>query len=86
MLFFWNKDGKLTSIVVNVSCPAQEVAGRSAVNADFWHPVRERLHKRFGPDVCVLAWIGAAGDQSPAVLYRKEADNRMARLTRRTFS
>lgn len=79
-LFFWNKAGKLISIVVNVSCPAQEVEGRSAINADYWHPVRESLHKRYGPDVCVLGWIGAAGDQSPHLLYRRAADDRMTRL------
>jgi hypothetical protein len=79
-LFFWNAEGKLLSIVVNVSCTAQEVEGRSAVNADFWHPVREALHRRFGPEVCVLGWIGAAGDQSPHLMYRKAAEERMLQL------
>jgi hypothetical protein len=79
-LFFWNAEGKLLAVVVDVSCTAQEVEGRSAVNADFWHPVREALHKRFGPDVCILGWIGAAGDQSPHLMYRKAADERMLRL------
>ena len=79
-LFFWNAAGKLISIAVNVSCPAQEVEGRATVNADFWHPVRESLHKRYGPEVCILGWIGAAGDQSPHLMYRKAAEERMARL------
>jgi len=79
-LFFWNKAGKLIGMVVNVSCTAQEVEGRSAVNADFWHPVREALHKRYGPEVCIIGWAGAAGDQSPHLMYRKAADERMMRL------
>ncbi len=79
-LFFWNGTGKLTGIAVNVSCPAQEVEGRSAINADFWHPVRESLHKRYGPEVCILGWIGAAGDQSPHLRYRQAADDRMTQL------
>ena len=79
-LFFWNGAGKLISIVVNVSCTAQEVEGRSTVNADFWHPVREALHQRYGSDVCVLGWIGAAGDQSPHLMYRKAAEERMLQL------
>ena len=62
-LFFWNETGKLIGMVVNVSCPAQEVEQRRAVNADFWHPVREALHKRYGDQVCILGCVGAAGDQ-----------------------
>jgi hypothetical protein len=79
-LFFWNGGGTLIGIGVNVSCPAQVVEGRSTIHADFWHPVRESLHERYGRDVCVLAWIGAGGDQAPRPMYRKEAEERMARL------
>ncbi len=79
-LFFWNQAGKLIGIVVDVSCTAQEVEGRSAVNADFCDPLRVALHKRYGADVCVLTWIGAAGDQSPHLMYRRAADEHMGRL------
>jgi hypothetical protein len=79
-LFFWDKSGKLIAMTIDVPCPAQEVENRLAVNADYWHPVREKLKKRFGPDLCVLGWIGAAGDQSPRPMYRKEAEERMIRL------
>jgi hypothetical protein len=80
MLFFWDKSGKLIAMTIDVPCPAQEVESRSAVNADYWHPVREKLKHRFGPDLCVLGWIGAAGDQSPRPLYRKAAEERMIKL------
>jgi len=79
-LFFWNDLGQLVGTVVNVSCPSQEVESRSAVNADFWHPVREALRERYGEQLCILAWTGASGDQSPHLMYRKEADERMRRL------
>lgn len=79
-LFFWNDSDALTAVIVNVSCPAQEVESRSAVNADFWHPVREALRRRFGDQLCVLGWTGASGDQSPHLMYRKAADERMRRL------
>jgi len=79
-LFFWSKAGTLVAIAVNVSCPSQEVESRRAVNADFWHPVRESLQKRYGADVCVLGMCGAAGDQSPHLMYRKAAEQRMRRL------
>ena len=80
MLFFWDKAGKLIAMTIDVPCPAQEVETRSAVNADYWHPVREKLKQRFGPDLCVLGWIGAAGDQSPRPMYRKAAEERMIKL------
>ena len=80
MLFFWNRNGKLIAMTVDVPCTAQEVEGRSAVNADYIHPVREKLKQRFGPDLVVLGWIGAAGDQSPRPLYRKAAEERMIKL------
>jgi hypothetical protein len=83
-LFFWNESGKLIAIAVNVSCPSQEVEGLSSLNADFWHPVRESLRRRYGQDVCVLGWAGAAGDQSPHLMYRKSAEERMRALRKLT--
>src|SRR5690606_32645680 len=65
---------------VEVACPAQEVEHRSAINADYWHPVRNALRGKFGKDLTVLGWIGAAGDQSPHIMYRKAADERMQKL------
>jgi hypothetical protein len=79
-LFFWDGSGQLIAAVVNVSCPSQEVESRSAVNADFWHPVRESLRQRYGQQLCVLGWTGASGDQSPHLMYRNAADERMRRL------
>lgn len=81
-LFFWNADGKLLGICVNVSSPSQELMHLRAIHADFWHPVREALHQQYGEDVCILAWCGAAGDQNPHpyMLYRKAAEERMRRL------
>ena len=79
-LFFWNDMGKLVGLVINVSCPSQEVEPRSAVNADFWHPVRKALRERYGEQLCVVGWTGASGDQSPHLMYRKAADERMRQL------
>jgi hypothetical protein len=79
-LFFWNGAGELIAAAVNVSCPSQEVESRSTVNADFWHPVRMALRKRYGRQLCVVGWTGASGDQSPHLMYRKAADERMRSL------
>ncbi|HUT94443.1 MAG TPA: hypothetical protein VMY37_33605 [Thermoguttaceae bacterium] len=80
MLFFWDADRKLTAMAINVACPSQEVESRSTVNADFWHDVRVELRKRYGEELCVLGWPGAAGDQSPHLMWRKAAEERMLKL------
>jgi len=80
LLFFFNNQNHLIATCVNVACPAQDVEHRSAVNADYWHPVREKLKQRFGQELTVLGWGGAAGDQSPRPVYRKAAEERMIRL------
>jgi len=83
-LFFWNDSGKLLAVAVDVSCPSQEVEGLSSLNADFWHPVRESLRRRYGQELHVLGWAGAAGDQSPHLMYRKNAEERMRALRKLT--
>jgi hypothetical protein len=80
VLFFWDGDGKLLATAINIAAPAQEVEGRSAVNADFWHEVRELLRARHGANLLVLGWIGAAGDQSPRPMFRQAAEERMRQL------
>jgi hypothetical protein len=80
VLFCWDANDKLIATAVNVSCPAQEVEGRSAVNADFWHQVREALQAKYGADLHVLGWTGAAGDQSPHLMFRNRAEERMQKL------
>ncbi len=79
-LFFWDLEGKLIATSVNVACPSQEVEGGSAINADFWHQVRESLQASHGKDLHVLAWTGSAGDQSPHLMFRKQAEERMRTL------
>lgn len=80
VLCFWDRAGTLIATAINVACPSQEVEGGSAVNADFWHEVRESLRSRHGKNLFVLAWTGAAGDQSPHLMYRKRAEERMREL------
>jgi hypothetical protein len=80
VLCFWDRNEKLVATAVNVACPAQEVESNLAVSADFWHEVRKRLRARQGNGLVVLGWIGAAGDQSPHLMYRKQAEERMRQL------
>lgn len=80
VLFFWDADDRLIATAITVPCPAQQAEGGLSIHADFWHPVRETLRERYGKDLLVLGWIGAAGDQSPRPLYGKTADKRMYEL------
>ena len=77
MLFFWDRAKRLQAIAINLACPAQTVESRSTVNADYWHEVRRRLGQQYGNDLVVLGWISAAGDQSPHLMWRKKAEERM---------
>jgi hypothetical protein len=80
VLCCWDAAGKLIATAINVACPAQEVEGKSTVDADVWHPIRETLRKQHGEELVVLGWTGAAGDQSPHLMFRKGAEERMRSL------
>jgi len=74
LLFTWDADRKLTGVAVNLACTAQEVEGADYVSADFWHDARLELRKRHGERLFILPLCGAAGDQSPHLLFRKQAE------------
>ena len=77
MLFFWDADQKLTGMLLNVACPSQ--VGRKAISADFWHPIRQGIKAKHGPDIHVFAQCAAAGDQCPAAIVRGKAERLMTR-------
>jgi hypothetical protein len=77
LLFTWDADRHLTGVAVNLACTAQEVEGADYVSADFWHDARVELRRRYGERLFILPLCGAAGDQSPHLLFRKQAEARM---------
>lgn len=79
-IFFYDRQDKLKAIIVNVACPSQVVEGQSAINADYWLPVRNNLKARYGEEIVVLGWGAAAGDMSPRPLLHKTANARMRTL------
>lgn len=79
-IFFYDQQDNLKAIIVNVACPSQVVEGQSAINADYWLPVRENLKARYGEGIVVLGWGAAAGDMSPRPLLHKAANARMRAL------
>lgn len=79
-LFFWGADSVLKAVAINVASPAQAAAG-SELNADFWHDVRVQMRQRLDrPDLAILGWTGAGGDQLPRAQYRQAAEARMLKL------
>jgi len=79
-IFFYDRQDRLKAIIVNVACPAQVVESGSAINADYWLPVRNNLKARYGEAIVVLGWGSAAGDMSPRPLVHKAANARMRAL------
>jgi len=77
MLFFWKPGKTLTGILINVACPAQETESLHESSADFWHDVRQEIHRRHGSDLFILPQCAAAGDISPHRMFRKKADEIM---------
>ena len=77
MLFFWNEKKKLTGMVLNIACPTQETEHLSKISADYWHDVRVEVAKKYGQDIFILPQVAAAGDISPHLMWRQEAENEM---------
>lgn len=80
VLFFWDMQDELIATSINIACPSQEVGGGTSINADFWHPVRNKLREQHGKDLTILAWAGAAGDLTSRLMYGTAADARMRKL------
>ena len=70
MLFFYDGDGKLTGVAVNVACPSQVLEHRLFISSDYWGKVKILLREKYGKDLFVLALCSAAGDQCPRDLIR----------------
>lgn len=75
-LFTFDKDHKLTGMIVNVPCPSQVSEQMRMLSADYWGDVRQLVVERFGPDVYILPQCAPAGDLSPRILHYHEAQAR----------
>ncbi len=78
VLCFYGKDRKLKAAAITLAAPAQ--AGGPGINADYWHPARERIRAKHGADVCVLGFCAPAGDQVPKALIHAKAEARMEKM------
>jgi len=80
VLFTFDKNEKLTGVVVNVPCPSQTSGQFMKLSADYWHEVRQMMAEVFGPDVFVLPQCAAAGDIAPVTQHYSRAEQRRMAL------
>jgi hypothetical protein len=80
LLYTWDKQSKMTGVIINVACPAQVTEEFYKVSADYWHNTRVEVRKRLGKDIYILPQCSSAGDQSPHVQIGTNAENRMQRI------
>ena len=76
LMYTFDKDNKLTGIVVNTPCPSQLSEHFTKLSADFWNEVRQMVAKEYGEEIYVLPQCAAAGDLSPRTLHYREAQAR----------
>lgn len=73
----YDRNQKLTGMIVNLPCPAQVTESIRKISADFWHETREELRRRFGKDLFILPQCAPAGDMSPHIMLDRPAEARM---------
>jgi hypothetical protein len=79
LLYFWNAQAKLTGVLINIACPSQLVEHESYISADFWNDARAQIRARHSADLFVYPMVGAAGDQSPHLIYGQKAEELVRR-------
>lgn len=70
LIYFFDMNKKLTGILANIACPAQVLEHHYFISEDYWGYVKETLREKFGKDIFLLPFIGAAGDQCPRDMVR----------------
>ena len=80
-IFFWRPgEDNPMAMIVNVSCPAQDIEGDYYISSDYWGALRRDLSAEYGGELVTVGLCGAAGDMSPHIRYRAAADQRMRSL------
>ena len=80
-IFFWHPGAdKPMAMIVNVSCPAQDIESDYYISSDYWGALRRDLSAEYGEELVTVGLCGAAGDLSPHIRYRAAADQRMRSL------
>lgn len=80
LLFTWNKEEKLTGIIINIANPSQVSESIYSISSDFWHEIRVVLRHRLGNDIYIFPQCSAAADISPHLRIGKKAEERMQKI------
>jgi hypothetical protein len=80
LLYTWDKNKKLTGVVINIAATSQVSMHSNLISADYWHDTREEVRQRLGKDVYILPQCSAAGDQDTYIMVGAKAEERMQRL------
>ncbi len=70
LIYFFDANEKLTGVMANIACPAQVLEHHSFIAADYWGEVKKNLRAKYGDEIFLIAFAGAAGDQCPRDLVR----------------
>ena len=70
LIYFFDADKKLTGIMANIACPAQVLEHHYFISADYWGYTKQNLREKYGKDIFLIPFIGAAGDQCPRDMVR----------------
>lgn len=70
LIYFFDRDKKLTGIMANIACPAQVLEHHYFISADYWGYTKQNLREKYGKDIFLIPFIGAAGDQCPRDMVR----------------
>ncbi len=73
LVYFFGEDKQPIGAFVNVACPSQCVEMEYYMSSDFWGKARDQIKKQLGDDFVVIGLCGAAGDQSPRDLVRRNS-------------
>lgn len=65
VLCTWDRNRRLTGVIVNLGCPSQLSEHVFEVSADFWCEARAALRERLGERLFILPQVSAAGDVTP---------------------
>ena len=74
VLSFWRNDENLEGVAITAYCPTQEVEGEEYLSADFWYDARKVLREKYHDKLHILPLVGASGDQSPHLMWNKQAE------------
>lgn len=80
LLYTFDSEDRLTGVLINFACPAQETEMGMKISSDFWHEIRTEIRRRNGDHIHILGQCSPAGDQSSHLLWYKDAEKRMLKL------